>query len=233
MSAKHLMLAIIGLDIFCLSGRRLFQSLLFPSIQLTRVALKYLAWGQITPANNKTYKKATSRAGIFVWFRGMNILKIIYPRNRELERRLPALQCHGIASILLTLTLSFFAAPPFTFHMLCWYMQYLLSLSITFLCPSWKDGTIQAPDTILPLAQSLWCFSAMPQAVLMPCGAPAHIQALPCLLEALLVGPWPGLIWSGLICSSWWKEGGKDIILLLQPDKEFYILPHFHRGVGT
>lgn len=98
--------------------KKIFQSLLFPGIQLTRVALKYFARGQITPANNKTYKKTTSRAGIFVWLRGMNIMNIIYPRNSELECRLPALQCHGIASILLTVTLSFFADSPFTLHML-------------------------------------------------------------------------------------------------------------------
>lgn len=68
-------------------------------------------------------------------------------------------------------------------------MQHLLSLSITFLYLSWKDGTIQVPDTILPLAQSPWCFLGMPQAILMPSGTPAHIQAFPCLLETFLVGP--------------------------------------------
>lgn len=61
---------------------KIFQYLLFPGIQLTRVALKYFTQGQITTANNETYKKAISRAGIFVWFRGMNILSIIYPRNK-------------------------------------------------------------------------------------------------------------------------------------------------------
>lgn len=54
-------------------------------------------------------------------------------------------------------------------------MQHLLSLSITFLYLSWKGGTIQAPDTILPLAQSPWCFLGMPQAILMPSGTPGHI----------------------------------------------------------
>lgn len=86
---------------------KIFQSLLFPGIQLTRVALIYPAQGQITIANNKTYKKATSRAWIFVCSRGMNILNIFYLRSQELECGLPALQCHRIASILLTTTLKF------------------------------------------------------------------------------------------------------------------------------
>ena len=84
--------------------KKIFQSLLFSGIQLTRVALKFLAWGQITPANNKTYKKATSRAGIFMWLRELNALNIIFSRNRQLDCRLLVLQCHGIDSILLKLT---------------------------------------------------------------------------------------------------------------------------------
>ena len=107
--------------------KKIFQSLLFPGIQLTRSALKYLTHGQITTPNNKTYKKATSRAGIFVWFRGMNIL-IICPRNRRLECRLPALQCRGIATVLLTLTLSFFFC-------LIIYLSYAMLIYATFAPP--------------------------------------------------------------------------------------------------
>lgn len=90
--------------------RKIFQSLLFPGIQITRVALIYPAQGQITIANNKTYKKATSRPWIFVCFRGLNILNIIYPRSQELECELPALRCHRITGILLTLILHLFPA---------------------------------------------------------------------------------------------------------------------------
>lgn len=127
---------------------------MFPGIQLTRVALKHLAKGQIATANNKTYKEATSRAGIFVWFRGMNIFNISYPRNRELEGRMLAFQYHGTAHILITLTLKFFFC--LTIHLSYGIQIYALFalLSVTFLYNSWKDGTIQVPVTILPLTQS-------------------------------------------------------------------------------
>lgn len=145
--------------------RKIFQSLLFPGIQLTRVALIYPAQGQITIANNKTYKKATSRTWMFVCFREPNILNIIYPRSQELECGLPALQCHRIAGTLLTLILKFLFC--LTVCLSCAVLM-CATLSRPLLYPSWKGGAIQVWDTLLPFSLLPWCSSATPRAIAMP-----------------------------------------------------------------
>lgn len=174
--------------------RKIFQSLWFPGIQIARAALIHPALGQITIANNKTYKKATSRSWIFVCFRGLNDLNIICPRSQELECGLAALQCHRTAGMPLTPSLSLSSASLCVICVLCWSVQCLLGLSVTFLCPSWKGGPYRYEIPYFhflccpsqPCLKQHWCHLGYPLTSMHPSSPSSEPLS------------WTNLIWTGL-----------------------------------